>query len=173
MRTAAAVRILTGLLFVAEGYSKVAGEFVSGGFEKAAVRMSHETWRAWGRFLQIAVVPNARAIAWAFALGELAVGIGLLLGLWTRVACAGGLVLMVSILMADARPGAGAHWDDWITAGLTPKFAFLLLLLLFAADAGRTWGLDGQLAKRRKPKTVSAKRRDSLEGFTPSGPSDF
>ena len=153
MRTAAVVRILAGLLFVAEGYSKLTGEFVSGGFGKAAARMSHEAWPFWGRFLKIAVVPHAGTLAWAFALGELAVGIGLLLGLWTRVACAGGLVLMASISLGDARPGTGASWADWITAGLTAKLAFLLLLLLFAVDAGKIWGLDGSFAKRRRPGT--------------------
>lgn len=151
MRLAAAVRIVTGVLFIAEGCSKVMGEFVHGGFAKAAVRMSHEAWPFWGRFLQTAVVPHAGPLGWAFALGELAVGIGLLLGFWTRVACAGGLALMASILLADARPGKGAGWTDWVTAGLTPKFAFLLLLLLLAADAGRVWGMDGSLSKRRRP----------------------
>ena len=108
MRTAAAVRILTGLLFVAEGYSKLTGEFVSGGFGKAAARISHEAWPFWGEFLRSTVVPRAGTLAWAFALGELAVGIGLLLGLWTRVACVGGLLLMTTILLGDARAGAGA-----------------------------------------------------------------
>jgi len=56
-----------------------------------------------------------------------------------------------SILLADARPEKGAGWTDWVTAGLTPKFAFLLLLLLMAADAGRVWGMDGSLSKRRRP----------------------
>ena len=44
--------------------------------------------------------------------------------------------------------------DDWITAGLTPKFAFLLLLLLCAVDAGRVWGLDGR--RRKSPRGKSA-----------------
>jgi hypothetical protein len=105
VRTAAIVRILTGLLFVAEGYSKLAGEFVSGGFGKDAVRMSHAAWPLWARFLQSTVIPNAATLAWVFALGELAVGIGLVLGLWTRVACAGGLALMA--LDPDGPDSAG------------------------------------------------------------------
>lgn len=44
----------------------------------------------------------------------------------------------------------GARWDKWITAGLTTKFALLLLLLILASDAGRVWGLDGRL-KRTPP----------------------
>jgi uncharacterized membrane protein YphA (DoxX/SURF4 family) len=171
VRTAAIVRILTGLLFVAEGYSKLAGEFVSGGFGKDAVRMSHAAWPVWARFLQSTVIPNAATLAWVFALGELAVGIGLALGLWTRVACAGGLALMASILMAQTRPDSVARWDAWITAGLTPKLAFLLLLLLWATDAGKVWGLDGLAARRRRPKAARSKRRDSLGGSTTGGPS--
>ena len=171
MRTAAVVRILTGLLFAATGYSKLTGEFVSGGFLKEAVRMSHEAWPFWGRFLQTTVVPHATTFAWIFALGELAAGIGLVLGLWTRVACGGGLALMAAILLAAARPGPGAHWDEWVTAGFPAKLAFLLLVLLFAADAGTVWGLDGLMAKRRKPKSAPAKRRGSAGGFTTGGPS--
>jgi hypothetical protein len=38
-----------------------------------------------------------------------------------------------------------------VTAGLTTKFALLLLWLLFLADAGRIWSLDARLRKRARP----------------------
>jgi thiosulfate dehydrogenase [quinone] large subunit len=148
MRLAAVVRILTGLLFVAEGWSKISGGFVRGGFGKMAGRIAQESWPFWRQFLEKAVVPNAAAFGWVFALGELAVGIGLILGLWTRIACAGGVALMLVVALGESRPGPGARWDDWITSGLTPKLALLLFLLLFAVDAGKVWGLDARLARR-------------------------
>jgi thiosulfate dehydrogenase [quinone] large subunit len=81
----------------------------------------------WRTFLERFVVPNAGAAAWLIALGELAVGIGLVLGLWTRVACAGGAALMLAIAMGGIRPrDPSPGWTDWVTAGLTPKLAFLL-----------------------------------------------
>jgi thiosulfate dehydrogenase [quinone] large subunit len=147
VRLTAIVRILTGLLFVAEGLSKITGSFVSGGFAKHAAEIAAGSFPFWRHFLEAAVVPRAGLFGWVIALGELAVGLGLLVGFQTRIAAAGGALLMLSIALGEAKPESGASWDDWITSGLTPKLACLLFLLLFAADAGRVWGLDG---RRRK-----------------------
>ena len=148
-RLAAAVRVATGTLFVAEGAGKLFGDFVRGGFARSAGEMAHSSWPFWKSFLQSAVLPNAGMFGWIFALGELAVGIGLLLGLATRIAAGGGAVLMVAILLSQSYV-PGSTWDKWITAGLTTKFALLLLLLLLASNAGRVWGLDGRW-KRNGP----------------------
>ena len=149
MRTAAIVRILTGLLFTAEGLSKVTGDFVRGGFAKHAGPIASGSFPFWRNFLERAVLPHAEAFGWVVALGELAVGIGLLAGFLTRVASAGGALLMLAIVLGEAQPEADAAWDDWITSGLTPKLAFLLLVLLCAVDPGKIWGLDGRRARRR------------------------
>ena len=147
MRLAAIVRILAGMLFVAEGWSKIAGEFVRGGFGRTAAEIAKASWPFWRRFLESTVIPHAAFFAWILALGELAIGVGLILGLWTRVACAGGVVLMLVFSLGQARPAAGAPWSEWITSGLPSKLALLLFLLLFAADAGKVWGLDARLSR--------------------------
>ena len=152
MRLTAVVRILTGLLFVAEGLSKLAGDFVSGGFARHAPAIAAGSFPFWRHFLEATVVPHAGILAWVIALGEFAVGLGLLVGFLTRIAAAGGALLMLSIALGEAKPGPGASWDDWITSGLTPKLACLLLLLLFAVGAG-AWSLDG---RRRKAPRRSA-----------------
>jgi uncharacterized membrane protein YphA (DoxX/SURF4 family) len=149
VRTAAAVRILTGVLFIALGWGKVAGDFVKTGFAGSAREMAATAWPFWKVFLEKTVVPHAGAFAWALALGEIAVGAGLVLGLFTRIAAAGGIALMLSILLGGSRPAAGAAWNDWVTEGLTAKFTLLLLVLIFAVDPGKVWGLDGRLRKRR------------------------
>jgi uncharacterized membrane protein YphA (DoxX/SURF4 family) len=148
VRAAAIVRILTGLLFTAEGLSKLTGHFVRGGFEKDAGRIAAGSLPFWKHFLEATVVPHAHAFGWVVALGETAVGIGLLLGFLTRVASAGGAVLMLAIALGEAKPAAGAAWDDWITSGLTPRLAFLLLVLLCAVNPGKVWGLDGRRGRR-------------------------
>ena len=148
MRTAAIVRMLTGLLFTAEGLSKVTGDFVRGGFAKQVGRIAAGSFPFWKHFLEATVAPHADAFGWIVALGELAVGLGLITGLFTRAAAAGGALLMLSIALGQARPEAGAAWDDWITSGLTPKFAFLLLVLLCAVNPGKVWGLDGRRGRR-------------------------
>jgi thiosulfate dehydrogenase (quinone) large subunit len=152
-RLAAAVRIATGALFAAEGTGKLAGDFVHGGFASSAKEMARASWPFWRSFLQSVVVPHAGIFGWVFALAELAVGIGLLLGFATRAAAAGGAALMVAILLGQAYV-PGAKWDRWITAGLTTKFALLLLLLILASNAGRVWGIDGRLKR-----TPSLRRR--------------
>jgi len=149
VRTAASVRILTGLLFVAFGWGKVTGDFVKTGFADSAKEMAATSWPFWKTFLERTVLPHAGVFAWSVALGEIAVGVGLLLGLLTRVAAAGGIALMISILLGGARPAAGAGWDDWVTAGAPAKLALLLLILIFAVDPGKVWGLDGRLKRRR------------------------
>ena len=149
-RLAALVRMATGILFVAEGCGKIFGDFVRGGFAKSAVEMQAGAWPFWASFLRSVVVPHAAVFAWVIALGELTVGLGLLLGLATRAAAAGGVLLLLTILLGQMRPAAGATWDRWITAGLPTKFAILLLLLLAAADAGRVWGVDGRRVAGRR-----------------------
>jgi uncharacterized membrane protein YphA (DoxX/SURF4 family) len=138
----------TGAIFLAEGCSKAAGPFVLGKFEEQARQIAAKSWPVWSRFLRAVVVPNASAVGWLVAAGEIAVGIGLLAGLWTRPACAGGALLVATFLLGQFWAPGGA-WYDWITAGITSKFALLLLVLLASSDAGKAWGLDGRPRKGR------------------------
>ena len=148
-RLAAAVRIATGVIFVAEGFSKITGKFVRGGFAEQARDIAAKAWPFWNRFLHGVVIPNASVVAWLIAAGELAAGLGLLLGFWTRVASFGGALLVVSFALGQTYV-PGESWDRWVTAGLTSKFAVLLLLLLAAADAGRVFGIDGRARSGRR-----------------------
>jgi len=145
----AIARIATGVIFVAEGVSKVRGHFVRGGFAESVRETAGHAWAFWGSFLRSVVLPNAAAFAWFFAVAELALGIALVLGFLTRVAAVGGILLMVILLLGQTHL-AGGSWEEWVTAGLTSKFALLLLWLLLLADAGRAWGLDARL--RRGPR---------------------
>jgi uncharacterized membrane protein YphA (DoxX/SURF4 family) len=147
----AVARMLTGLVFIAEGWAKIAGAFVRGGFaDSVRETASGKAWPFWSSFLQRVVAPNTGAFGWFFALAELALGLALAVGLLTRAAAAGGIVLMLILLLGQTNV-AGSSWDKWVTAGLTAKFALLLLWLLFLADAGRVWGLDGRLRKGGGP----------------------
>jgi len=148
MRLAAVVRILTGVLFVAEGLSKVTGDFVRGGFSKEVTRFAASAFPFWKHFLEKVVAPHADAFGWLFALGELCVGLALVAGFLSRPASVGGALLMLAIALGQANAGAGASWDDWITAGLTAKLALLLFVLLATVNPGRVWGLDARRGKR-------------------------
>ncbi len=146
----AIVRIATGVIFLAEGFSKITGNFVRGGFAESAREIaSGRAWPLWSGFLRAIVIPNATGFGWFFALAELALGVALILGFLTRAAAVGGILLMVILLLGqtDVRKEG---WTEWITAGLPTKFALLLLWLLFLADAGRVWGIDARF--RRRPR---------------------
>lgn len=88
-------------------------------------------------FLQEVVVPNGAVFANLTAFGEVAIGIGLVLGLLTRWTAAVGLFVAANYLLATF----------WMSPG---QMGFHLLLVLCmiafgAAAAGRRWGLDGWL----------------------------
>jgi thiosulfate dehydrogenase (quinone) large subunit len=103
------------------------------------------------------------------ALGELAVGLGTVLGLWTRVAAAGGLVLSLTLFLT-----VSFHSSPYFTgADIVFVFAWTPLIL---AGAGGVLSLDAAIADRaRRAATVSARRAAAhrsgvgLSGADPSG----
>ena len=147
LKAAAIIRILTGIIFIAEGWGKIAGNFLRGGFAESTRETAAEAWPFWSAFLRGVVLPNASAFGWFFAAAELALGIGLLVGLLTRAAAVGGMLLMAIILLGQTNVGP-AGWERWVTAGLSAKFALLLLGMIFLVDAGSVWGIDARLRKR-------------------------
>jgi uncharacterized membrane protein YphA (DoxX/SURF4 family) len=98
-------------------------------------------------FATTLVLPHATLFAQLTALGEVAAGLGLMLGLLTPAAAAGALLLVLNYGLATL--GAGS---------CQPGFHLMLatgLLAVLGARAGRTWGLDGWLAGRRERRLTS------------------
>src|SRR6267378_1846664 len=93
-------------------------------------------------FLQTTVLPHAELFATLQTIGEVVVGVGLLLGVMTRLAAAVGLFLALNFGLAN----------QWMSFG---QQGFHLLLVVSMAiflvtGAGRVWGLDGWLLARTK-----------------------
>ena len=89
-----------------------------------------------GHLLRFAV-----PIGVVIALAELAVGLGALLGLWPRVAAAGGIVLSLTLFLT-----VSFHSSPYYTgADIVFLFAWIPLLL---ADSGGVLSLDGLIAAR-------------------------
>src|ERR687894_500353 len=94
------------------------------------------------QFLEGTVIPNSNVFAPLTAWGETAVGIGLTLGLLTGLASIVGLLLVINYGLAT----------QWMSPGQQGfhLVLFFLMVAFFFVRAGRTWGMDGLLA-RRKP----------------------
>jgi len=101
------------------------------------------------QFLETTVLPNSSIFAQMTAWGETAVGIGLTLGLLTGVASIVGLILVVNYGLAT----------QWMSPGQQGfhLVLFFLMAAFFFARAGRTWGVDAWLA-RRKPRSLLTRR---------------
>ena len=100
-------------------------------------------------FLEGTVLPNSSMFAGMTAWGETAVGIGLTLGLLTGLASMVGLVLVANYGLAT----------QWMSPGQQGfhLVLFFLMLAFFFARAGRVWGVDAWLA-RRKPGSLLTRR---------------
>lgn len=89
-----------------------------------------------GHLLRFAV-----PIGIVIALAELAVGLGTILGLWTRIAAAGGMLLSVTLFLT-----VSFHSSPYYTgADIVFVFAWIPLIL---AGSGGVLSLDGLIAAR-------------------------
>jgi thiosulfate dehydrogenase [quinone] large subunit len=139
-----AARLVLGYWWLNAGYQKIWGSEKAGfwfgggagvkGFATAGVLgsvtgKSGASYGWWAAFLHNFVVPNASWIAKLIALGELAVGIGLVIGLFTGLAAAGGLILNVIYMFTGS-------------AGVNPAYAVLEVPLILAWRNAGYLGLD-------------------------------
>jgi uncharacterized membrane protein YphA (DoxX/SURF4 family) len=146
-RTIAGVRIATSLFFLFFGEYKVAGPgFAHGGFQTYLHGYIDGTAVSFYRpFLSGIVLPHAVFFGYFVGALELFVGISLLLGLWVRPACVLGIFFLVNLTLAAWwEPGQGVPLWRYFGARLDTLPLLLLLVIFFAADAGRVWGLDAR-----------------------------
>lgn len=145
----ALLRIVVGAWFVKAVWTKMALAWAAGvvpyptvsprflGFHRTRVaEFATGNPVDWYReFLEGTVVPHAKLFATLQTYGEVAVGLGLLLGLFT------GLTALVGLFLA-ANYGLATQWITFGQQG----FHLLLttsMLIFLCARAGRAWGLDG------------------------------
>jgi thiosulfate dehydrogenase [quinone] large subunit len=80
-------------------------------------------------------LPNAQTLSWIILLGQLAVGIGLGFGLFTRAALLGGLFMNINFLLAG-RPDPSA-------------FYLVIQTILLVGDADKVFSVDSLFARVR------------------------
>jgi uncharacterized membrane protein YphA (DoxX/SURF4 family) len=159
----AVLRIVVGLYFVKSLVTKMSVVMI-GGFlptpvvserwltvmpKIVAKQASENPLSFYKHFLEGVVLPNSNLFAQLTAWGETVVGIGLTLGFLTGLASLVGLVLVINYGLAT----------QWMSPGQQGfhLVLFFLMLAFFFARAGRTWGIDGWLARLR-PRSLLARR---------------
>jgi thiosulfate dehydrogenase (quinone) large subunit len=102
--------------------------FVNGALSKAGGE--HPDVQGWyATFLSNVVLPNARAWSYLITLGEILVGIALILGLFTGIAAFFGSFMNMNYLLAG-------------TVSTNPILFLLELFLILAWKTAGWWGLD-------------------------------
>jgi thiosulfate dehydrogenase [quinone] large subunit len=151
-KTIAVVRMATSVFFLLFGEYKVAGpEFAHGGFQTYLQDyIANSAVGFYRPVLSGLVLPHAVFFGYVVGIVELAVGISLLIGLWVRPACIlGGLFLLNMLLATWWAPGHGVPVWRYFGNELEHLPLLLLLIVVYAANAGRTWGLDGRVGANR------------------------
>jgi uncharacterized membrane protein YphA (DoxX/SURF4 family) len=150
LRTVACVRIAASLFFLLFGEYKVAGpEFAYSGFQSYLQDyIANSAVSFYRPLLSSLVLPHAVFFGYFVGVLELIIGIALLLGLFVRPACILGILFLVNMLLATWwAPGHGVPVWRYFGAELDHIPLLLLLIIFYAADAGRVWGLDGRLRR--------------------------
>jgi thiosulfate dehydrogenase (quinone) large subunit len=138
------VRLVLGYWWLNAGYQKIWGSekaafwfgggagvkgFATAGVAGSATGKSGASYGWWAAFLHNFVIPNASWIAKLISLGELAVGIALILGLFTGLAALGGLTLNMVYMFTGS-------------AGVNPAYMILEVPLILAWRNAGYLGLD-------------------------------
>ncbi|WP_006243382.1 DoxX family membrane protein [Mycolicibacterium tusciae] len=152
-RAFTALRIFTGLVWISNALAKIfdVGNYDWGFFSFNLITLgaargiatdaSDKTYIApLGALYRNVVLPNWDAFSVFLTLAELAIGLGLLFGVATRLAAVGGLLLLTPIWVM--------LWDRGQYLWTYPAEDLFPLLLLAIVPAGRVLGFDKYLATR-------------------------
>lgn len=109
-------------------------------------------------FMQNTVVPDAELFAQLMRIGELALGIVLILGLFTNLAAVGSIGLSVMILLSQGgvRFGSGLGPPEFLTINVL--IALLSLVILLSPEAKTSSGNSRFLGRKRSSSGRSRQR---------------
>nr|WP_247739099.1 DoxX family membrane protein [Bacillus sp. 165] len=135
----AAIRLYLGYTWFTAGLGKIQNGFDASGFLQGAIAKAAgdhpmvQEW--WASFLQSFAVPNVELFNVLIPWGELAVGLGLLLGFLTTAAVFFGMVMNFAFMFSG-------------TTSTNPQMLLLSIFIIVAgANAGK-FGVDGVMKKK-------------------------
>jgi thiosulfate dehydrogenase [quinone] large subunit len=138
----ALLRIFFGYYFLVDGLGKLTSDFTAPGvLEKRLLGWAAETAFGWYRpFLTELAIPHHQLFAQMVTWGMILAGLALLCGLLTRPAALGGIFMVLNFYLAKGGSLPASTSDQAFLVGL---------LVVFLTRAGRAFGFDGWLARRR------------------------
>ena len=147
----ALLRVYLGFTWIMAGWGKIAnGGFDASGFLQGALAKSSgdnptvQGW--WTVFLENIAIPNIEIINILVPWGEFFVGLGLLIGCFTKTAVFFGLVMNFSYMFSG-------------TTSTNPQLALLSMFILVSGiNAGR-YGVDGLFMPILKENLFATKKR--------------
>ena len=157
------VRVLVGAVWINGGVEKILnGDFPqqfssslqAGGFVSQAPPFFQS-------FMESFVIPNSGFIAQVVRVGELSLGIALVLGLLTNLAAIGSVVLGISIMLSQGGVSLGTGLGAPGFLNINLILALLSAIVLFSA-AAKTLSIDSVIAKRNpglSPLLVNSRKR--------------
>lgn len=134
----AVLRIYVGYYLFFQGIGKFQRNFPKGDWIGRQIGdiASLDLYPWYKTFLQSYVVPHSELFGYLVMIGEIAVGVGLLLGLFTRVSALVGLFMLANYYL-----GPGTARGGYMLA--YQQFYIVALAIFVLAGPGRTLGLDG------------------------------
>jgi uncharacterized membrane protein YphA (DoxX/SURF4 family) len=150
-RTIAVTRVATGILFLLFGEYKVATPaFAHAAFQQYLQGcIQTEAVSFYRPFLAHVVFRHAVFFGYMVGVFELWIALSLIAGLFVRVSSILGALFMVNLALSTWwAVGHGVSLWRYFGAELDTIPLFLLFLIFFANDAGKTWGMDGVLRRR-------------------------
>jgi thiosulfate dehydrogenase [quinone] large subunit len=159
-RAFAGLRIAVGTLFLIFGQYKVFGtQFtLGGGFQSWINRFLEDgAYPFMVPVLRDFVLPHGTVIAFLVAYGELAIGLGLVLGLLVRTASVCGMTYMLSLLFSANYPGPHVAFWQYFGAALDHLVLALCFVAFALGNTDETFSLRAYLRRLRKSIEPSVK----------------
>lgn len=163
MKAMAWVRILVGAVWINGGIEKIlnadfpqqfASSLQAGGFVSQAPPFFQS-------FMETFVIPNSGAIAQVVRVGELSLGIALVLGLLTNLAAIGSIALSLAIMLSQGGVSLGTGLGAPGFLNVNMILALLSTIVLFSA-AAKALSIDSAIAERSpglSPVLVNSRQR--------------
>jgi uncharacterized membrane protein YphA (DoxX/SURF4 family) len=138
------LRITVGIFFLIFAEYKVFGtQFTLGGGFQGYIAgfLTNGAYPFMVPVLKSFVLPHSTAFAFLVAYGELAIGLGLVLGVLVRTASWFGFVFMLTLLFSSSYPGPHAAFWMYFGASLSQSVFALCFAAFVMGDADRVLSL--------------------------------